>query len=50
MLMAARVASRSPGDVIRRRCRLNRAAHQLGADSSALVHDVLILGMTMEQV
>ncbi|MHC2333074.1 DUF6456 domain-containing protein [Bradyrhizobium sp. USDA 4454] len=30
--------------------RLNRAEHELGADGSALVHDVLILGMTMEQV
>ena len=26
------------------------AEHELGADGSALVHDVLILGMTMEQV
>lgn len=30
--------------------RLNRAQRELGADGSALVHDVLILGMTMEQV
>ncbi|WP_204128643.1 hypothetical protein, partial [Pseudomonas ogarae] len=30
--------------------RLNRAEHELGADGSALVHDVLILGMNMEQV
>ncbi|WP_375167097.1 hypothetical protein [Bradyrhizobium brasilense] len=30
--------------------RLNRAEHELGADGSALMHDVLILGMTMEQV
>jgi hypothetical protein len=29
---------------------LNRAEHELGADGSALVHDVLVLGMTMEQV
>jgi hypothetical protein len=30
--------------------RLNRAEHELGADGSKLVHEVLILGMTMEQV
>lgn len=30
--------------------RLNRAERELGADGAALVHDVLILGMTMEQV
>ncbi|MCC8936070.1 hypothetical protein CI1B_64970 [Bradyrhizobium ivorense] len=30
--------------------RLNRAEHELGADGSMLVHEVLILGMTMEQV
>ncbi|KJC55057.1 hypothetical protein UP10_39585 [Bradyrhizobium sp. LTSPM299] len=30
--------------------RLNRAQHELGADGAMLVHDVLILGMTMEQV
>lgn len=30
--------------------RLNRAHRELGADGSALVHQVLILGMTMEQV
>src|ERR1017187_6917269 len=30
--------------------RLNRAEHELGADGSALVHEVLVLGMTMEQV
>jgi hypothetical protein len=30
--------------------RLNRAERQLGADGSALVHDVLVNGMTMEQV
>ncbi len=29
---------------------MNRAEHELGADGSMLVHDVLILGMTMEQV
>ena len=29
---------------------LNRAEHELGADGSMLVHEVLILGMTMEQV
>lgn len=30
--------------------RLNRAERELGADGSALVHDVLLHGMTMEQV
>ena len=30
--------------------RLNRTSRELGADGSALVHDVLILGLTMEQV
>jgi hypothetical protein len=30
--------------------RLNRAQRELGADGAALVHDVLIQGMTMEQV
>jgi len=30
--------------------RLNRAERDLGADGSALVHEVLILGMTMEQI
>jgi len=30
--------------------RLNRAERDLGADGSALVHDVLVGGMTMEQV
>jgi hypothetical protein len=30
--------------------RLNRAERELGADGSALVHDVLILGMTMQQI
>ena len=30
--------------------RLNRAQRELGADGSALVHEVLILGLTMEQV
>ena len=29
--------------------RLNRAERELGADGAALVHDILILGMTMEQ-
>lgn len=29
--------------------RLNHAERELGADGSALVHDVLILGMTMAQ-
>jgi len=30
--------------------RLNRAERELGADGSALVHEALILGMTMEQI
>ena len=30
--------------------RLNRVERELGADGSALVHQVLILGMTMEQI
>jgi len=30
--------------------RLNRIERELGADGSALVHEVLVLGMTMEQV
>jgi hypothetical protein len=30
--------------------RLNRAERELGADGSALVHDVLVRGMTMQQV
>jgi hypothetical protein len=30
--------------------RLNRAEHELGADGAMLVHDVLTLGMTMEQL
>src|SRR6476646_1991647 len=30
--------------------RLNRAERELGADGSALIHEVLILGMTMEEV
>lgn len=30
--------------------RLNRVEHELGADGTALVHDVLVLGMTMQQV
>ena len=30
--------------------RLNRAQRELGADGSALVHEVLVLGLTMEQV
>jgi len=30
--------------------RLNRAERELGADGAALVHDVLVLGMTMEQI
>jgi len=29
---------------------LNRAERELGADGSALVHEVLILGLTMEQI
>jgi hypothetical protein len=30
--------------------RLNRAERELGADGAALVHEVLTLGMTMEQI
>jgi hypothetical protein len=30
--------------------RLNRAERKRGADDAALVHEVLILGMTMEQI
>jgi len=30
--------------------RLNRVERELGADGSALVHDVLVQGMTMEQI
>ena len=30
--------------------RLNRAERELGADGSALVHEVLVLGLTMDQV
>ena len=30
--------------------RLNRAERELGADGSVLVHEVLILGLTMEQI
>src|SRR5579863_8572636 len=30
--------------------RLSRAEHELGADGSALVHEILVLGMTMEQI
>src|SRR5438045_1357045 len=30
--------------------RLNRAMRELGADGSALVHDILVHGLTMEQV
>ena len=30
--------------------RLNRIEHELGADGNSLVHEVLILGMTMHQV
>jgi hypothetical protein len=30
--------------------RLNRAERELGADGSALVHDVLVQGLTMERV
>src|SRR5579863_5175304 len=30
--------------------RLNRVGRELGADGSALVHEILVLGMTMEQV
>ena len=30
--------------------RLNRAERELGADGSALVHDILVLGLSMEQI
>src|SRR4051794_28050803 len=30
--------------------RLNRAERELGADGSAIVHDVLVRGMTMQQI
>jgi hypothetical protein len=30
--------------------RLNRIERELGADGSALVHEILVLGMTMEQI
>lgn len=30
--------------------RLNRIEHELGADGTALVHEVLVVGMTMQQV
>jgi hypothetical protein len=30
--------------------RLNRVERELGADGTALVHEILILGMTMEQI
>ncbi len=30
--------------------RLNRAERELGADGAALVHEVLVLGLTMEQI
>lgn len=45
-------ARREPITEAQRRAvsRLNRVERELGADGSALVHEVLILGMTMEQV
>jgi len=30
--------------------RLNRVEHELGTDGTALVHDVLVLGLTMDQI
>jgi hypothetical protein len=30
--------------------RLNRAERELGADGAALVHEILVLGLTMEQI
>jgi hypothetical protein len=30
--------------------RLNRIERELGTDGAALVHDVLVLGLTMEQI
>ena len=44
--MADGRGSRSPNAS----ARLNRAERELGADGSVLVHDILIQGMTMEQV
>ena len=41
---------RKPVDQRKAVLRLNRANRELGADGSALVHEVLVLGMTMEQV
>jgi hypothetical protein len=48
--MAAKHGSRSRKRNKQAVARLNRIEHELGADGSALVHDVLILGMTMQQV
>ena len=46
------VESREPVTEGQRRAvlRLNRAERELGADGAALVHDVLIKGMTMDEV
>ena len=43
-------ADRSPKVSARAVLRLNRAERELGADRSALVHEILVHGMTMEQV
>jgi hypothetical protein len=48
MSMAARCGSRLPKAAAA--LRLNRAERELGADGSALVHDILVQGMTMEQI
>jgi hypothetical protein len=34
----------------RQRLRLNRIEHELGTDGIVLVHEVLVLGLTMEQI
>ncbi len=46
------VQTREPVTEAQRRAvlRLNRIERELGADGSAIVHDVLVKGMTMEQV
>jgi hypothetical protein len=48
--MAARCGSRLQKDSVGQVVRLNRVEHDFGANGTALVHDELILGMTMQQV
>jgi hypothetical protein len=43
-------ASRSPRASRKAALRLNRVERELGADGSALLHNVLVDGMTMERV